>query len=77
MTNRIIRTGDGSHFDLGNDESRSAVTAVGPLHPLNPTYNSTLPAPNASLKPKDEEPQDLSSNDVPYVKTTKRPSLAA
>ncbi|KAJ8718946.1 hypothetical protein PYW07_016502 [Mythimna separata] len=50
--NRIIRTGDGTHYKLGNDEARAAVTAVGPLHPLNLTYTTTLKAPDAILKPE-------------------------
>ncbi|KAJ8718942.1 hypothetical protein PYW07_016498 [Mythimna separata] len=52
VANRIIRTGDGSHYKLGNEEARAAVTAVGPLHPLNPTYTTTLKAPDAILKPE-------------------------
>ncbi|KAF9410523.1 hypothetical protein HW555_010420, partial [Spodoptera exigua] len=52
VTNRILRTGDGSHFKMGNEEARAAVTAWGPLHPLNPTYNTTLKAPDAILKPE-------------------------
>ncbi|KOB66242.1 Acyl-CoA desaturase BmorQPVE3, partial [Operophtera brumata] len=50
MKKRIIRTGDGTHYILGTDEHRSAVTAVGPLHPLNPTYTTTFKAPDAVLK---------------------------
>lgn len=49
---RIIRAGDGSHYRLGNQEARAAVTAWGPVHPLNPTYNTTLKAPDAVLKPE-------------------------
>lgn len=52
VANRIVRTGDGSHEKLGNHEARAAVTALGPLHPLNPTYNSTLKSPEAILKPE-------------------------
>ncbi|XP_035441200.2 acyl-CoA Delta-9 desaturase-like [Spodoptera frugiperda] len=52
VTNRIIRTGDGSHYKMGTEEARAAVTAWGPLHPLNPTYNTTLKAPDAILKPE-------------------------
>ncbi|XP_049692880.2 acyl-CoA Delta-9 desaturase [Helicoverpa armigera] len=52
VLNRIVRTGDGSHYLLGDEETRKAVTAWGPLHPLNPTYNSTLKPPSAVLKPE-------------------------
>ena len=52
VRNRIKRTGDGSHYKLGTEEARAAVTAWGPLHPLNPTYNTTLKAPDAILKPE-------------------------
>ncbi|CAB3235480.1 unnamed protein product [Arctia plantaginis] len=52
VKNRIIRTGDGSHYELGTEEAREAVKiSWGPLHPLNPSYNSTLKAPDAILKP--------------------------
>ncbi|KAI5631258.1 fatty acid desaturase domain-containing protein [Phthorimaea operculella] len=47
---RIMRAGDGTHYDLGTDEARACVTALGPLHPLNPTYNVTYPPPSAHLK---------------------------
>ncbi|KAG6462731.1 hypothetical protein O3G_MSEX013432 [Manduca sexta] len=50
VKNRIIRTGDGTHYLLGNDECRTAVTALGPLHPLNPSYTTTQEAPDAILK---------------------------
>ncbi|XP_026744351.1 stearoyl-CoA desaturase 5-like [Trichoplusia ni] len=52
VANRIIRTGDGTHYELGNEEAKAAVTAFGPLHPLNPTFNTTLEAPAAILKPE-------------------------
>ncbi|KAJ8718941.1 hypothetical protein PYW07_016497 [Mythimna separata] len=52
VTNRIKRAGDGSHYELGTEEARAAVTATGPLHPLNPTYNTTLKAPDVILKPE-------------------------
>nr|XP_021195974.2 acyl-CoA Delta-9 desaturase-like [Helicoverpa armigera] len=52
VNNRIIRIGDGSHFRLGDEETRAAVTAWGPLHPLNPTYTTTLQPPSAVLKPE-------------------------
>ncbi|XP_028026222.1 acyl-CoA desaturase-like [Bombyx mandarina] len=52
VRNRIVRSGDGTHHVLGNDEAKSAVSAIGPLHPLNPTYNSTLKSPDAILKPE-------------------------
>ncbi|XP_075975772.1 acyl-CoA Delta-9 desaturase-like [Anticarsia gemmatalis] len=52
VASRIKRTGDGSHYAMGNDEARAAVTAsIGPVHPLNPLYNTTLKAPDAILKP--------------------------
>ncbi|KAI5631259.1 fatty acid desaturase domain-containing protein [Phthorimaea operculella] len=47
---RIMRTGDGTHYDLGTDEARACVTALGPLHPLNPTYNVTYPPPSMHVK---------------------------
>ncbi|KAJ0177707.1 hypothetical protein K1T71_006580 [Dendrolimus kikuchii] len=50
VAKRITRTGDGTHYALGNDEARAAVTAVGPLHPLNPSYTSTLKSPDVKLK---------------------------
>ncbi|KOB66781.1 Acyl-CoA desaturase BmorQPVE1, partial [Operophtera brumata] len=37
----IGRTGDGTHYFYGNEEDKSAITAFGPVHPLNPTYTST------------------------------------
>lgn len=49
---RIIRTGDGTHEVHGTEELRSAVTAIGPLHPLNPSYTTTFKAPKATLKPE-------------------------
>nr|XP_049692882.1 acyl-CoA Delta-9 desaturase-like [Helicoverpa armigera] len=39
VLNRIVRTGDGSHYRLGDKETRAAVTARGPRYPNN---NSTL-----------------------------------
>ncbi|KAL0831993.1 hypothetical protein ABMA28_001493 [Loxostege sticticalis] len=50
IRNRIKRAGDGTHFEFGIDEGRSAVKALGPLHPLNPSYTSTLPDPEATLR---------------------------
>ncbi|XP_072949818.1 acyl-CoA Delta-9 desaturase-like [Epargyreus clarus] len=47
---RIFRTGDGTHYALGNDEARSSVTAFGLLHPLNPSYNVDYKPPEATLK---------------------------
>lgn len=44
-----MRTGDGTHYDLGNDEAKARVTAFGPLHPLNPSYNTKYEAPSADL----------------------------
>lgn len=37
---RILRSGDGTHHRLGTGAARAAVTATGPLHPLNPTYTT-------------------------------------
>ncbi|CAH0673908.1 unnamed protein product [Spodoptera exigua] len=54
VASRIKRTGDGTHHKMGTEEARTAVTAWGPLHPLNPTYTTTLKTPDAILKP--EEP---------------------
>ncbi|XP_059061767.1 acyl-CoA Delta-9 desaturase-like [Achroia grisella] len=50
VKNRIIRTGDGTHYVLGDEEHRSDVKATGPLHPLNPSYTVTYEDPEASLK---------------------------
>ncbi|KAI5631260.1 fatty acid desaturase domain-containing protein [Phthorimaea operculella] len=50
VSKRIMRTGDGTHYDLGTDEARACVTALGPLHPLNPTYNVTYPPPSMHVK---------------------------
>ncbi|XP_041989114.1 acyl-CoA Delta-9 desaturase-like [Aricia agestis] len=47
---RIQKSGDGTHYDLGNEESKKAVSAIGPLHPLNPTYNVTYEPPNVLIK---------------------------
>lgn len=41
---RIMRTGDGTHYILGTDEAISSVTAIGPLHPMNPTYTTKFKA---------------------------------
>ncbi|XP_047504459.1 stearoyl-CoA desaturase 4-like [Pieris napi] len=49
VAKRILKVGDGTHYYLGNDEDKLGVTAIGPLHPLNPTYNVTYPAPNTIL----------------------------
>ncbi|XP_063388979.1 acyl-CoA Delta-9 desaturase-like isoform X1 [Cydia fagiglandana] len=50
VANRIIRTGDGTHSELGNDEAKAAVSAPGILHPLNPFYNVTYDPPSGALK---------------------------
>ncbi|XP_049870762.1 acyl-CoA Delta-9 desaturase-like [Pectinophora gossypiella] len=50
VKNRILRSGDGTHYELGNEGARKAVTAVGPLHPLNPSYNVTYLPPDAVLQ---------------------------
>ncbi|XP_026757907.2 acyl-CoA Delta-9 desaturase-like [Galleria mellonella] len=50
VRNRIIRTGDGTHYELGDEESRNAVKARGLLHPLNPSYTVTYKDPKATLK---------------------------
>ncbi|KAI5642889.1 fatty acid desaturase domain-containing protein [Phthorimaea operculella] len=46
VKNRVLRTGDGTHFLYGTDEARAGVTAIGPVHPLNPSYNVTYPPPS-------------------------------
>ncbi|CAK1579264.1 unnamed protein product [Parnassius mnemosyne] len=40
VAERIMRTGDGTHHVFGNEEAKAAVTAIGPLHPLNPSYTT-------------------------------------
>ncbi|XP_073952515.1 acyl-CoA Delta-9 desaturase-like [Choristoneura fumiferana] len=50
ISKRVVRTGDGTHYELGNDEAKSSVTAPGILHPLNPLYNVTYPPPGVTLK---------------------------
>ncbi|XP_013193917.2 (11Z)-hexadec-11-enoyl-CoA conjugase-like [Amyelois transitella] len=50
VINRIIKTGDGTHYELGDEDSKKAVTANGILHPLNPSYNVTYKAPDITLK---------------------------
>lgn len=52
MENRVLKSGDGTHYALGNDQSRKAVTAFGILHPLNPSYNVVYDAPEATLEDK-------------------------
>lgn len=43
-----MRTGDGTHHMFGSDEDRSEVTAFGPVHPLNPTYQTMTTPPEDS-----------------------------
>ncbi|CAG9787313.1 unnamed protein product [Diatraea saccharalis] len=51
VKSRIKRTGDGTHNELGNEESRNAVkVSYVPFHPLNPSYTVTYEDPPASLK---------------------------
>ncbi|XP_013193918.1 acyl-CoA Delta-9 desaturase-like [Amyelois transitella] len=50
VENRIKRTGDGTHYDLGDEESKKSVHAYGILHPLNPSYNVTYEDPEVTLK---------------------------
>ncbi|XP_047532043.1 acyl-CoA Delta-9 desaturase-like [Vanessa atalanta] len=52
VARRIIKTGDGTHYALGNEKDRNAVTAIGILHPLNPSYNAVYEAPDAVLEDK-------------------------
>ncbi|XP_064072606.1 acyl-CoA Delta-9 desaturase-like [Vanessa tameamea] len=52
VARRIIKTGDGTHYALGNEKDRNAVTAIGILHPLNPSYNAVYEAPDAILEDK-------------------------
>lgn len=49
---RVIKTGDGTHYALGNEQDRNAVTAIGILHPLNPSYNVVYSPPEAVLEDK-------------------------
>ncbi|CAG9579878.1 unnamed protein product [Danaus chrysippus] len=46
---RIIQTGDGTHYALGNDEDRNAVTCIGIKHPINPTYTVKYQDPTVML----------------------------
>ncbi|CAG9138792.1 unnamed protein product [Plutella xylostella] len=51
VKNRIIKTGDGTHYVLGYPENKAAVTtSFGPVHPLNPTYTAVYTAPEVNLK---------------------------
>ncbi|XP_013193916.1 acyl-CoA Delta-9 desaturase-like [Amyelois transitella] len=50
VINRIIKTGDGTHKEFGDEESKKAVKATGILHPLNPTYNVTYKIPEVKHK---------------------------
>ncbi|XP_068622369.1 (11Z)-hexadec-11-enoyl-CoA conjugase-like [Battus philenor] len=50
VSKRIMRTGDGTHYALGNEEAKSRVRAFGPLHPLNPSYNVIDHSPNSNLQ---------------------------
>ncbi|XP_053605580.1 acyl-CoA Delta-9 desaturase-like [Plodia interpunctella] len=50
VKNRIKRTGDGTHYELGNEESKKMVDARGILHPLNPSYNVVYEPPQIKLK---------------------------
>ncbi|CAH0723842.1 unnamed protein product, partial [Brenthis ino] len=52
VSKRILQSGDGTHYRLGNDEAKKAITAIGMLHPLNPTYNMSCKPPNTVLKGK-------------------------
>lgn len=45
-----MRSGDGTHYQLGNDEAKKEVKASGPLHPLNPTFTVKYKDPEAILK---------------------------
>ncbi|CAH0723840.1 unnamed protein product, partial [Brenthis ino] len=49
VSRRILQSGDGTHYRLGNDEARKAISAIGILHPLNPTYNMTYKPRNTVL----------------------------
>lgn len=44
IKNRVLRTGEGSHREYGNDEGRSAIKTLFNIwkHPCNPTYTSKL-----------------------------------
>ncbi|CAK1543945.1 unnamed protein product [Leptosia nina] len=49
VANRIRKAGDGTYF-LSDEEYETAVRALGPKHPLNPTFNVTYPPPNVTLR---------------------------
>lgn len=51
VINRIKRVGDGTHYKYGNVEARKTITAIGILHPLNPSYTTTLKPTKIELKP--------------------------
>lgn len=44
IKNRVLRTGEGSHHEYGNEEGRSAIKTLFNIwkHPCNPTYMSKL-----------------------------------
>ncbi|XP_063827537.1 acyl-CoA Delta-9 desaturase-like [Ostrinia nubilalis] len=50
IKNRINRAGDGTHFELGSEEAKCSVKALGLLHPLNPSFTTTFPDPEATLR---------------------------
>ncbi|CAH2085623.1 unnamed protein product [Euphydryas editha] len=49
---RIRKSGDGTHYLLGNEKDKKSVTAIGLLHPLNPSYNVVYEAPDSMLEDK-------------------------
>ncbi|CAH0723839.1 unnamed protein product, partial [Brenthis ino] len=70
VVRHILKSGDGTHYRLGNDEAKKAVTAIGILHPLNPSYNVTYKSPNIVLGEK-SNPLDH-ENDVIQINLLKR-----
>ncbi|CAG9787310.1 unnamed protein product [Diatraea saccharalis] len=63
VKNRIMRTGDGTHYELGNEEAKAAVkVSYPPLHPMNPTYTVTYEDPVISLKVERDTSKIISTN---------------
>lgn len=76
IKNRVLRTGEGSHREYGNDEGRSAIKTLFNIwkHPCNPTYTSKLaPKPkiinsngyalDTTEMPKNELDEDILSRE--------------
>lgn len=75
VENRILKSGDGTHYSLGNEQSKNAVTAFGILHPLNPSYNVVYEAPAVDLE--DKGLPLYHENDVINMNVLKRKSATA